>query len=205
MKGIVAVSVKPLWFISARVCFTHQFRFEMNNKESFQLPAACKDAVPYFEESDTLREYAQFRNDLIAAYYLRWKGLKVCLDILSSLSKEEAPYVQTVLNSLIDQLHNLKHTYNVTEAEGCVFIFSGSSSVGRFTREDQSGLFGVCHLRSDEYEYHSDVAIREWCDEKGVCVLVFASCAVHIHAGELVVHHSRCALCPSSIMFRKDA
>lgn len=169
------------------------------------MPAACKDAIPYFEESDTLREYAQFRNDLIAAYYLRWKGLKVCLDILSSLSKEEAPYIQTVLNSLIDQLHNLKHTYNVTEAEGCVCGFLGSSSVGCFAREDQSSLFGVCHLRSNEYEYHSDVEIREWCNEKGVCIRVFASCAIHIHTGEFVVYHPRCARCPSSIMSRKDA
>lgn len=108
----------------------------MNSQDIFQLPSCCKDAIPYFEESDTLREYALFRNDLIAAYYLRWKGLKVCIDLLNTLSKEESAYVQTVVIKLMDQLHALKHTYNVTEEEGCVCFFAGSSPLDCFARED---------------------------------------------------------------------
>ena len=112
----------------------------MSGQDIFQLPSSLKTAIPYFEESDTLREYALFRNDLVAAYYLRWKGLKVCIDIMGSLSKEEVPYIQTVLNVLLTQLHDLKHTYNVTEAEGCVCFFAGLSNLDCIAREDPCGL-----------------------------------------------------------------
>ena len=47
--------------------------------DTFQLPTSCRAAIPFFEESDSLRENAVHWNDLVAAFYLRWNRLLMIL------------------------------------------------------------------------------------------------------------------------------
>ena len=91
----------------------------MNN--SYPLPASCKEAVPYFELSDSLREFAIYHTDLIAAFYIRKKALFICQDISKTLSGREKEYVIFVLNELITQLQELKEKYEPTNEIGLVF------------------------------------------------------------------------------------
>ena len=90
------------------------------NQDSFALPPCCKNAAPFFEESDSLRENALNWNDLIAAYYLRWKGIKVCYDVIGSLPPQEATFVKTICTKLMDQMAELKEAYHPNETEGMV-------------------------------------------------------------------------------------
>ena len=89
-------------------------------QDSFALPPCCKKAAPFFEESDNLRENALNWNDLIAAYYLRWKGIKVCYDMTGSLPPQEATLVKTICGKLMDQITELKEAYHPNETEGMV-------------------------------------------------------------------------------------
>ena len=93
--------------------------------DSFQLPTSCRAAIPFFEESDSLRENAVHWNDLVAAFYLRWKGVMVCVDVLPHLSKVESAYVRNVVEKLLQQVQELKNLYNTNEGEGMVMIFEG--------------------------------------------------------------------------------
>ena len=92
----------------------------MSTQESFSLPISCKRAIPFFEESDSLRENAVFWSDLAAAYCLRWKGVSICVELLSTLNYNEKAYVSRVVDILLTQLHAMKHEYNVTPECGSV-------------------------------------------------------------------------------------
>lgn len=94
----------------------------MNTPDTFQLPVSCTDAIPFFKESDSLRENALCFSDLVAAYCLRWKGIAICISIMDSLGFTERAYVKRVVDSLLGQLHVMKHSYNFEEAEGTVWI-----------------------------------------------------------------------------------
>ena len=93
--------------------------------DTFQLPTSCRAAIPFFEESDSLRENAVHWNDLVAAFYIRWKGIKMCVDVLPHLSKVESIYVKSVVEKLFQQVQELKNLYNTNEEEGMVRGFGG--------------------------------------------------------------------------------
>ena len=94
----------------------------MNTQDTFQLPASCFDAIPFFKESDSLRENALCFSDLVVAYCLRWKGIELCVSLMKNLGYSERNYVKRVLDSLLSQLHTMKHSYNFEETEGTVRI-----------------------------------------------------------------------------------
>lgn len=88
--------------------------------DAFQLHRIFYEAIPYFEMSDTLRDYALFHNDLIAAYYLRRRGLAICIDTINKLSQKDKPYFDNMLKQLMNQLEDMKKKYGVTEELGIV-------------------------------------------------------------------------------------
>ena len=92
----------------------------MNNQ--FPLPSSCADAIPYFELSDILREFAIFYSDLVAAFYIRKKALLVCQNIMVTLNGNEREYVHQVLVKLVEQLQELKQSYNPSEDIGLVLF-----------------------------------------------------------------------------------
>lgn len=88
--------------------------------DAFQLHQIFYEAIPYFEMSDTLRDYALFHNDLIAAYYLRRKGLAICIDTISKLPQQNKAYFENMINQLVNQLEDMKKKYDVAEELGIV-------------------------------------------------------------------------------------
>lgn len=94
--------------------------------DTFLLPTSCRAAIPFFEESDSLRENAVHWNDLVAAFYLRWKGIKMCIDTLPHLSEVESTYVKSVLEKLLLQVEELKNSYKTNEEEGMVQVLEES-------------------------------------------------------------------------------
>ena len=73
-----------------------------------------------------MRENALCFSDLVVAYCLRWKGIELCVSVMKNLGYAERNYVKRVLDSLLSQLHMMKHSYNFEESEGTVRIGSGS-------------------------------------------------------------------------------
>lgn len=92
------------------------------NQDSFLLPPCCKRAAMFFEESDYLRENAVNWNDLLAAYYLRWKGINVCINMIKDLPPQESALVTTICNKLLEQFEDMKKRYDPNEKDGMVWI-----------------------------------------------------------------------------------
>lgn len=108
-------------------CFVVVTQFPNNSNpmnlscpDSFPLPPACKRAVPFFEESDSLREHATCVDDLTAAFYLRWAGLKVCIELIPTLNPNESGYVNVIVDRLLQQIQEMKTAYQTNEADGLV-------------------------------------------------------------------------------------
>ena len=99
----------------------NSFIMNFDTQDSFALPPCCRRAAPFFEESDNLRENALNWNDLIAAYYLRWKGIQVCNDTISSLPPQEATLVKIICGKLMEQIQELKEIYKPNINDGMVW------------------------------------------------------------------------------------
>ena len=89
-------------------------------QDSFPLPDACINAIPYFETSDSLREFAQNQGDLIAAYYIRRVAVKICIEACSNLKENERAYVEQINGRLVTQLEEMKKLYDAKENLGIV-------------------------------------------------------------------------------------
>ena len=94
-------------------------------QDQFPLPDACAYAIPYFETSDILREFALTLGDLVAAYYVRKMGVQICIITCSKLNDNEKAYVEQINNRLVGQLEEMKKLYDVNEIIGAVSYFLG--------------------------------------------------------------------------------
>ena len=90
-------------------------------EQSFDLPDLCKKAIPYFRTSDNLREFSFYPTDLIAAYYVRKKGISICAEVGSKLMGREKAYFNEIVLRLTKHAENMHTKYNFSDEIGSVF------------------------------------------------------------------------------------
>ena len=61
-------------------------------------------------------------DDLTAAYYLRWAGVKVCAELIPTLNPNESGYVNVIVDHLLRQIQEMKASYQTNETDGLVSL-----------------------------------------------------------------------------------
>ena len=95
-------------------------------EQSFEFPNPCKNAIPYFRTSDSLREFSFYPTDLIAAYYLRKKGISVCAEVCNKSNGREKAYYHEIVLRLTKHNENMKTKFNFSDEIGSVFYIAKS-------------------------------------------------------------------------------